>query len=57
MFPTISAIANYGNTVLANLWNVNAWLLIGLFTVMTLLLFYALERAIRLRRDRVVSDK
>ena len=35
--------------------DVNAWLVIGLFTAVTLLLFYILERAIKMRRNKVTS--
>jgi hypothetical protein len=37
--------------------NANHWLVIGLFTVITLVLFYALERAIRMRFDRSAAPQ
>ncbi|RLE04347.1 MAG: hypothetical protein DRJ13_03660 [Bacteroidetes bacterium] len=45
VFPKISAIANYGNTVIPELWNVNPYLFILLFSLMALLLFYLIDRA------------
>lgn len=57
VYPAISKIANEGPIVLPEVVDANHWLVIGLFTVITLVLFYALERAIRLRRDRVVSEQ
>ncbi len=45
IFPVISGVANYGNIILADLWNVNSFLLILLFTLTSLLLFYLIDRA------------
>ena len=53
MFPSISAIANFGNTVLGTLWDVNVWLLIALFTAMTLLVFYVIDRTNVQRKDKL----
>ena len=44
VFPKISAVANYGATVMPDLWNVSAALIIILFTLISLLLFYAIDR-------------
>jgi uncharacterized membrane protein YedE/YeeE len=44
VFPPISSIANFGNVVLPDLWNVNALLLVTVFAVMALLLFYMIDR-------------
>jgi hypothetical protein len=44
VFPSISAIANYGNTTIPELWNVSSFLFIVLFGLMALLLFYLIDR-------------
>ena len=41
----ISAIANYGNVVIPDLWNVSSFLFITLFALISLLLFYLIDRA------------
>lgn len=53
VYPALSQIANAGPIALPALIDANHWLVIGLFTVITIVLFYALERAIRLRRNKV----
>jgi uncharacterized protein len=53
VFPQISAIANYGNAIIPELWNVNAFLFITLFTLMSLFLFYMIDRAGWQRKDSV----
>ena len=45
VFPKISAIANVGPVVMPDLWNVNAILFTVVFTLMSLLLFYLIDRA------------
>jgi nitrogen fixation/metabolism regulation signal transduction histidine kinase len=45
VFPAISGIANYGNVVIPELWNVSSFLFIILFTLISLLLFYLIDRA------------
>lgn len=52
VFPAISAIANYGNVNLAELWNINAYLFILVFLLMSLLLFYLIDRAGLQRKDK-----
>ena len=51
VFPAISAIANYGNVNMPDLWNVNPFLMIILFTLISLLLFYLIDRAGMHRKD------
>jgi membrane protein implicated in regulation of membrane protease activity len=53
VFPAISGIANYGNTVLSQLWNLNVWLVIVLFGLMSVLLFYLIDRAGLHRREKL----
>jgi len=44
VFPKISAIANYGNVTLPELWHINPYLAILVFTIMALVLFYLIDR-------------
>ncbi|HLF29225.1 MAG TPA: YeeE/YedE thiosulfate transporter family protein [Anaerolineae bacterium] len=52
VYPALSQIANSGPVTLPQVIDASHWLVIGLFTVITLVLFYALERAIRMRVDK-----
>ncbi len=45
VFPKISALANYGNVVLPDLWNLNPYLIVLLFGLISVLLFYLIDRA------------
>jgi membrane protein implicated in regulation of membrane protease activity len=45
VFPFISKIANVGNVVLPDLWNLNPYLTVFLFALMSVLLFYLIDRA------------
>jgi len=45
VFPKISAIANYGDVILPDLWHINPYLAVLVFTIMALLLFYLIDRA------------
>jgi hypothetical protein len=56
VFPAISRLAAYGNVTLGQLWNVNSWLLIGLFAGMSLFLFYLIDNGM-IRRDRLAVGK
>lgn len=44
VFPKVSAIANYGNSIIPDLWNVSPFLFILMFSLMALLLFYLIDR-------------
>ena len=52
VFPVISSIANFGNVVIPDLWNVSAFLFITLFTLISLLLFYMIDRAGMKRKEK-----
>jgi len=54
VFPQISRLAAFGNVTLGQLWNVNSWLLIGVFAVMSLFLFYLIDHGL-IRKDRLTS--
>jgi len=56
VFPQISRLAAYGNVTLGQMWNVNPWLLITVFTVMAVLLFYLIDRGL-IRKDRLSSTE
>ncbi len=52
VFPKISALANYGNTIIPELWNVDPFLFIVLFTLISLMLFYMIDRVGWQRADK-----
>lgn len=45
VFPQIEKIAKVGSVVMPDLWNLNPYLFVLLFTLITLLLFYLIDRA------------
>jgi hypothetical protein len=45
VFPQISAIAKLGNVVMPDLWNLNPYLFVLLFALITLFLFYLIDRS------------
>jgi len=45
VFPKISALANYGNVVIPDLWNLDPYLVVAFFGLISLLLFYLIDRA------------
>jgi predicted PurR-regulated permease PerM len=57
VFPKISTMANLGNTILPELWNLSSVLTALVFVEFTLFLFYLLERKIGQRVDKMVVDK
>ena len=56
VYLQINKLAGEARIVIPDAIDVNAWLVIGLFAAITLLLFYILERAIRMRRNKVTSE-
>jgi hypothetical protein len=52
VFPVISGIANVGNVVIPDLWNVSPFLFILLFALISLLLFYLIDRAGLKRKEK-----
>jgi uncharacterized membrane protein YedE/YeeE len=52
VFPQISKIAAYGNVVMPDLWNINPYLTVLAFSLMSLLLFYLIDRAGMQRKDK-----
>ncbi len=57
VFPKISTMANLGNTILPELWNLNSVLTALVFIEFTLMLFYLLERKIGQRADKMAVDR
>jgi hypothetical protein len=55
VFPQIEKVAKLGNVVIPDLWNLNPYLVVALFTLISLLLFYAIDRAGLQRKDKVRS--
>ena len=53
VFPKISQIANLGNTILPELWNLSSVLMALVFIEFTLFLFCLLERIIGQRADKM----
>ncbi len=52
VFPAISAIANVGNVVIPDLWNLSPFLTVVLFAFVSLFLFYLIDRAGLHRKDQ-----
>ena len=52
VFPQISKIAALGNVVMPDLWNLNPYLTVLVFSLMALLLFYLIDRAGMQRKEK-----
>jgi len=52
VLPNISALANYGNVVLPDLWNLNPYLTVLLFGLISVLLFYLIDRGGLIRKKQ-----
>ncbi len=52
VFPAISAIANYGSVVIPDLWNLSSFLTVLLFALMSVFLFYMIDRAGWQRKEK-----
>jgi hypothetical protein len=50
VMPGILKVSNLGNVVMPDLWNLNPFLLVGVFVVIIMLLFYFLENGLQ-RKD------
>jgi hypothetical protein len=55
IFPPINALINLGSTILPTALDVNLWLSILLFALITVTLFYFLEKSGALRKDKASS--
>jgi len=56
VFPLISKIANLGNVIIPDMWNLNPFLAVIAFDLMALFLFYLVERAGLQRRDKLSEE-
>ncbi len=56
VFPQISKLANLGNVVMPDLWNINPYLTVLAFSLMALLLFYLIDRAGLQRKDKMKDE-
>jgi uncharacterized membrane protein YedE/YeeE len=52
IFPAISAIANSGNVVIPDLWNISPFLTVLLFALMAVLMSYLIDRAGLHRKEK-----
>ena len=52
VYPAISQIANSGAVTLPQVLDVNHWLVIAIFAVIALILFYVVDRVIKMRADK-----
>jgi len=50
IMPKITALANLGNVVMPDLWNLSPFLFILLFAMIAVLLFYLIDRAGLIRK-------
>jgi hypothetical protein len=53
VFPVISKIANLGNVIIPDMWNLNPCLAVIAFDLMALLLFYLIDRAGLQRKEKL----
>ena len=52
VFPQISAIAKFGNVIIPDLWNLNPYLFVLLFGLITVFLFYLIDRSGMQRKEK-----
>lgn len=57
VFPKISRLAKAGNVTFEAIWNINSWLFIILFGLISLLLFYLIDRAGLQRKETMSADE
>lgn len=55
VFPQIEKLAKVGNVVMPDLWNLNPYLFIALFALITVFLFYLIDRAGLFRKDKLAK--
>lgn len=52
VFPLISKVANLGNVIIPDLWNLDPYLTVLAFGLMALFLFYLIDRAGLQRKEK-----
>jgi uncharacterized protein len=55
VFPEIEKLAKIGNVVIPDLWNLNPYLVVLAFGLISLLLFYLIDRAGMQRKNKIQS--
>jgi hypothetical protein len=53
VFPQISALANYGNVTLPEIWNLAPSLVVIFFVLLSVFLFYLIDQAGWQRKDKL----
>ena len=53
VYPKISAIANLGSTSIPDLWNLNAGLAVVFFGLLSVFLFYLIDRVGMKRKEKM----
>ncbi|MBI1281872.1 MAG: YeeE/YedE family protein [Anaerolineaceae bacterium] len=53
VFPAISKLANIGNVVIPDLWNLSPFLTVVFFALLSMFLFYLIDRAGLQRKNRM----
>ena len=53
IFPIISKIANIGNVVIPDIWNLSPFLTVVFFTLLSMFLFYLIDRAGLQRKNKM----
>ncbi|MFH2038366.1 MAG: hypothetical protein ABIJ65_02920 [Chloroflexota bacterium] len=56
VFPQISKLANLGSVTMPDLWNINPYLTVLVFSLMSLLLFYLIDRVGWQRKDKIEKE-
>ena len=56
VFPLVTKVANLGNVVVPDPWNLNPFLVVLLFALIAGLLFYLIDRGL-IRKDRLSSTE
>ncbi|MEO8612018.1 MAG: YeeE/YedE thiosulfate transporter family protein [Chloroflexota bacterium] len=52
IFPAISAVANFGSIVIPDVWNLNPFLTVAFFALLSIFLFYLIDRAGLQRKNK-----
>jgi uncharacterized membrane protein YedE/YeeE len=52
VFPAISAVANFGSIVIPDAWNLSPFLTVAFFALLSIFLFYLIDRAGLQRRNK-----
>ncbi len=53
IFPQIQSVAKVGNVVIPDLWNLSPFLVVLFFALVSILLFYLIDRAGMQRKNKI----